>query len=73
MLTRAEVDRAASLLSPLFAKQLAGRPIDEMKPAAGLADDGFVRGLRIFGGDLVRSPMHVHPGYGTFEDEVSHG
>jgi hypothetical protein len=62
-----------SLLPSLLAKQLAGRPIDEMKPAAGLADNGFIRALRFFGRDLVRPPMHVHPAQGTFENEVGHG
>ena len=44
-----------------------------MKPAAGLADDGFVSALRIAGHDFVRLPMlHALSGSGTFEDEVSH-
>jgi hypothetical protein len=62
-----------SLRSSLFAEQLAGRSIDEMKPAAGLADNGLISELRIVGRGLLRPPMHVHPGYRTFEDEVSHG
>jgi hypothetical protein len=56
----------------LLAKQLSRRSIDEMKTAACLADNCLVRALRVVGPDLVRLPLHVHPGQGTFEDEVSH-
>jgi hypothetical protein len=62
------------LLLSLFAEQPAGRSIDEMKPAAGLANDGFVSALRIVRRDFVCLPMlHVHPGSGAFEDDgVTH-
>jgi hypothetical protein len=62
------------LLLLLFAEQLAGRSIDEMKPAAGLAGYGFVRTLRIARRWFVRQPvLHVHSGSGTLEDDVIHG
>jgi hypothetical protein len=45
-----------------------------MKPAAGLADHGFVGALRIVRCDFIRQPvLHVHSGPGTFEDDVVHG
>ena len=43
-----------------------------MEAAAGLADHGFVTGVRIVSG-LVRQPvLHVHAGPRTFENEVGH-
>jgi hypothetical protein len=60
-------------LFPLFAEQLAARPMDEMKSAAGRAEHRFVSAMRIARCGLVREPMlHVHAGAGTFEDEVIH-
>ena len=42
-----------------------------MKPAAGLADHGFIGALRIVRRDVIRQPvLHVHSGPGTFEDDV---
>jgi hypothetical protein len=64
--------RGLSLLW-LFAEQFAVRSIDEMKPATGLADHGFVAALGIVRCDLIRQPvLHVHSGPGTFEDDVAH-
>jgi hypothetical protein len=64
--------RGLSLLW-LFAEQFAVRSIDEMKPATGLADHGFVAALDIVRCDLIRQPvLHVHSGPGTFEDDVVH-
>src|ERR1700694_4149913 len=57
----------------ILAKQLAARSIDEMQPAASLADHGFVAGVRIAPFGFVSQPMlHVHTGAGTFEDEIIH-
>ena len=54
------------------AQQFAARAINEMEPAAGLADHGFVTGVRIIGG-LVRQPvLYVHASLRTFEDDVGH-
>jgi hypothetical protein len=57
----------------LVAKQFAGRSIHEMKPAASLADHGFVGAVRIIRLRFVRQPMlHVHTGPGTFENNIPH-
>jgi hypothetical protein len=54
-------------------EQLAGRSIDEVKPAASLADRGFVAAVRIVRRGIVRQPvLHVHPGPRTFEDDIAH-
>jgi len=43
-----------------------------MEPAAGLADHGFVTGVRIVSG-LVRQPvLHVHAGTRTFKYDIGH-
>jgi hypothetical protein len=57
----------------LLAEQPAGRSIDEMKPAAGLANYRVVGRLRIVWLDLVGLPMlNVHSRSRAFEDEVAH-
>jgi hypothetical protein len=57
----------------LLPEQFAVRSIDEMKPATGLTDHGFVAALGIVRCDLIRQPvLHVHSGAGTFEDDVVH-
>jgi hypothetical protein len=49
------------------------RLIDEVKPAASLADRGFVAAVRIVRRGIVRQPvLHVHPGPRTFEDDIAH-
>jgi hypothetical protein len=54
----------------LLAKQFAGRAIDEMKPAAGNADHGFI--VRIARRGFVQPMLHVHAGARTFEDKIAH-
>lgn len=56
----------------LLAKQLAAGSIDEMKPAASLADHGFVAAVRIVRIRFVQPMLHVQTGQGTFEDEITH-
>lgn len=61
-------------LFALPAKHLAARSIDEVKPAARLAEHGFIGAVLIFRIWFVRQPvLHVHTGPGTFEDYITHG
>jgi hypothetical protein len=44
-----------------------------MKPAAGLAEYGFIGAVRTVRCGFIREPvLHVHAATGTFEDEAIH-
>ncbi len=44
-----------------------------MKPAAGLAEYGFIGAVRAVRCRFIREPvLHVHAGTGTFEEEAIH-
>ena len=69
---RPKRDRRAGL-GRFFTDQLAARSVDEMQPAAGLADHGLEGALRIVDGWFIRQPvLHVQAGGGTFEDDIAH-
>jgi hypothetical protein len=55
----------------VIAEQLAGRTIDQMQARAGRTRHRNVRSI----GRLVAKPMlHIHPGLGAFEDNMTvHG
>jgi hypothetical protein len=55
-----------------FTDQFPGAPIDEMKPGAGVALHGFIAGRRIARLGFIQPMLHVHPGPGTFEDQITH-
>jgi hypothetical protein len=56
-----------------LAQQFVARPIDEMKPAAGLAEYRFIGAVWTVRCAIIREPvLHVHAGPGTFEDEAIH-
>jgi hypothetical protein len=71
-LHRNGADRRPELFFRL-AQQFATRPVDEMKPAAGLAEYGFIGAVRTVRCGFIREPvLHVHAGTGTFEEEAIH-
>src|SRR5947209_12511744 len=61
-----------ALLSVVFAKQFAGLSVDEMKLGAGLADHALIAAARIARLGFLQPMLHVHPGPGTFEDQIAH-
>jgi hypothetical protein len=72
----ADVDEAAltgagELSFFLLPGQFAARSVDEMKPAAGLADHGVAGRGRIFRLRIVQPMLHVQAGVWTFENDIT--